>query len=354
MQITYHISTIPLLNISILLLCLAVISTLIYFKTSIKTDLYLAIAFTITSLISLPLYWHTGEVLFWSRTQHIALITVLAVTLIVYWLAEKRTKTERLPIMVLAATSLITLFISELAAGFIMALTLLVVAIWLYLQGRSSSKIESVRIVFYVMMSILIVTGILIFGPPVALLFSLVLIALLLYETVRYFDRVVTLLKSVSIHSMTDSLTGLFNKGFLTKKSAQLVAKQPISIIFCDIDNFKKLNDTLGHEHGDDVLIGTGKVVKELTKNIAYCCRFGGEEIVIISVLPLKETAIIAENIRNQVEKYLNITLSIGVAHSTEIEDAPMNELAKRTIKLADMRMYQAKITGKNKVVYKN
>ncbi|MGE7983785.1 diguanylate cyclase [Solibacillus sp. NPDC093137] len=354
MNITYDISTIPLLNVAILLLLLTVVSTRIYFKTNIKTDLYLTFAFALITIIALPLYWHTGERLFWSRTQHIALLSVLALTLAVYWLAEKRTRSESLPIMVLTGVTVLTLLVSELAAGFIISITLFLVSIWMFLQGRAKNTLQYVRVVFYVIISLLIVLGIVFIGPPAALLFSLVLVSLLLYEAVRYFDRVVNLLKNAGINSMTDALTGLFNKGFLQKKSAQLVAKQPISIIFCDIDNFKKLNDTMGHEHGDNVLIGTGRVIKELAKNVAYCCRYGGEEIVVISILPLKETAILAEKIREKVEAELNVTLSIGVANSTEIQDVPMNELAKRTVKVADMRMYQAKTTGKNKVIYKD
>lgn len=86
------------------------------------------------------------------------------------------------------------------------------------------------------------------------------------------------------MNSIKDPLTNLYNKGFLFRKTEQLIKQQPISIIFIDIDNFKTLNDTKGHDYGDQVLCQVGMVLKEVLENKGYFCRFGGEEMVGILI----------------------------------------------------------------------
>lgn len=76
----------------------------------------------------------------------------------------------------------------------------------------------------------------------------------MLIETRYYFVRVAKLMRNAGMNSIKDPLTNLYNKGFLFRKTEQLIKQQPISIIFIDIDNFKTLNDTKGHDYGDQVL----------------------------------------------------------------------------------------------------
>lgn len=110
MQIFYDISILPLLNMALILALLTLFSIHLYIKTGIKTDLYLAISFGIIFLLPLTLYTANGEVEFWSRPYHLAGLSILLTILAVYWLAEKRTLSERLPLMILTAIiALITL-----------------------------------------------------------------------------------------------------------------------------------------------------------------------------------------------------------------------------------------------------
>lgn len=103
------------------------------------------------------------------------------------------------------------------------------------------------------------------------------------------------MMNSAGVNSITDPLTGLYNKRFLMTKAEQLVAKQSISIIFADIDNFKELNDQKGHDMGDSVLKEVAKALKETVANHGFACRYGGEEIV--SLITNGNPIEIAENL---------------------------------------------------------
>lgn len=353
MQITYEISMLPLLNIAAILILLTVFTSHMYLKTNIRTDLHLACSFALIALLPLTLYRSMNtlstHVEFWSKPYHVAGLIVLLTTLAIYWLAEKREFLERLPLVVITVIVSFTIVLSHTLAGITFALAFLLFAIWLYYQATKGYKFEKVRIIFYVLISLTVLGGIIFISNAFALIYSLLILGLLLYETLRYFDRVVTLLRNAGINSMTDSLTGLFNKGFLLKKVEQLVSRQEINIIFSDIDNFKVLNDTKGHEYGDTVLIKVGKVMKEVMGNNALICRYGGEEMVAIVVSG--DVMRLAEQFRERVEQEVHVTVSIGVASSKEMMGQGLDRLGLRTIKRADERMYMAKNTGKNKVV---
>lgn len=80
--------------------------------------------------------------------------------------------------------------------------------------------------------------------------------------------------RNVSITSMTDSLTQLYNKTYFNKKAEQLFDKQPISIIFADLDNFKQINDQNGHDYGDEVLQKAGLLFKRTIQDHGQACRY--------------------------------------------------------------------------------
>lgn len=353
MPLTYEISMLPLLNIATILVLLTVFTTHMYIKTNIKTDLHLACSFGLISLLPFTLYKSTNtlsaNVDFWSKSYHVAGLIVLLTTLAIYWLAEKRMLSERLPLIVITVIIAFTIVLPETLAGVAFALAFFVFAIWLYYQAAKGFKFELVRIVFYVLIPLTVLGGIIFTSNAFALLYSLFILGLLIYETLRYFDRIVSLLRNAGINSLTDSLTGLFNKGYLLKKVEQLVSHQEISIIFCDIDNFKKLNDMKGHDFGDSVLVNTGKAMKEVIGNNGFVCRYGGEEIV--SIVVSGDAVRFAEQLRERVEKEVKITVSVGVASSKELQGQGLERLGLRTIKKADERMYKAKTSGKNKVV---
>lgn len=157
--------------------------------------------------------------------------------------------------------------------------------------------------------------------------------------------QLLSMLQNTGKNVVTDPLTGLYNRRWLYKKLEQIAHKQKVGIIFCDIDNFKRLNDEKGHEHGDYVLQKTGEIMSSILKGNGQGCRYGGEELVGL-VQNYGRTVGLAEKILETVHKELNITMSIGIA----IGKGSGEEI----LKLADERMYISKTTGKNKITFEN
>jgi diguanylate cyclase (GGDEF)-like protein len=155
--------------------------------------------------------------------------------------------------------------------------------------------------------------------------------------------------------SMTDPLTGAMNRrGF----EQQLVARtlparghiEPMCLIMIDIDDFKLVNDTLGHLSGDQALSGLVKVMKDNLRPDDVLARFGGEEFVVL--LPgcrLHDGLVVAEKLRGATEAHdfgirRNITISLGVAEYNRI-NSPDEFIAA-----ADLHLYAAKAAGRNAV----
>lgn len=154
------------------------------------------------------------------------------------------------------------------------------------------------------------------------------------------------LIEGSYISSITDPLTGLYNRRMFMRYIHQCLGNsQPIDIIFADIDNFKKLNDTQGHEMGDEALKHVASIFIEETKDIGIAARYGGEEIVALVYDNSISIEILAKRILKRVEKETIVTLSVGYKNY-DSEDTPDN-----LIRHADQAMYSAKKTGKNKVV---
>lgn len=159
--------------------------------------------------------------------------------------------------------------------------------------------------------------------------------------------------------SHTDSLTNLWNHGFFQQTLTQEIQrandeKAKMSLLIIDIDNFKKLNDTYGHQNGDIVLIELANILKESAREKDYVCRYGGEEFSIILSQTSKEQGyVIAERIRERIAQHnfkeisllsnLSVTVSIGL--STYPDDAVSKS---ELIAKADKSMYVAKFGGKN------
>lgn len=153
----------------------------------------------------------------------------------------------------------------------------------------------------------------------------------------------------------TDPLTGLYNRRSMDIFLSQAVeSKASFALIMCDIDNFKKVNDTYGHDFGDAVLKGIAKITSEQVKGHGYVCRWGGEEILILINNASKESSRhVAENIRRNVanhvfelnEKWIHCTLTLGIA----LHDG--KEPVEETITRADYNLYCGKRNGKNAVV---
>lgn len=159
--------------------------------------------------------------------------------------------------------------------------------------------------------------------------------------------------------AIVDDLTKLYNRGWLNENFESLLERckkdlQPFSCLMIDIDHFKKINDTHGHQIGDFVLQQIGGALNKLSRTMDYVVRYGGEEIVMLLLNTEVADALgIAERVRQTIEKKvieydngqtLKVTVSIGVATLTK------SETSIDLIKCADEALYYAKGHGRNQV----
>lgn len=160
------------------------------------------------------------------------------------------------------------------------------------------------------------------------------------------FEWVIERMLDIHQSSITDGLTSLYNrKHFISRCDKWLREHGVISIIFCDIDNFKKLNDTQGHHAADVILKKVADIIKEESNGIGTAGRYGGEELLAAVRGNVKaKAADVAETIRRRVETETGVTISIGVSTSAS------GQTVLDVVKEADEAMYTSKTTGKNKV----
>lgn len=159
--------------------------------------------------------------------------------------------------------------------------------------------------------------------------------------------------------SRTDGLTGLYRRGYFNDrlKEEELRAKRSsgrFSILMMDIDHFKKVNDTYGHQAGDMVLKTVAEILKNSIYETDFAARYGGEEFVVIFPKTDPEgLKIKAEKIRQKIEgteitvglEKIKATASFGIAHYPKDSQA-----AEEVLRCADMSLYKSKQTGRNKV----
>lgn len=158
-----------------------------------------------------------------------------------------------------------------------------------------------------------------------------------------------------------DPLTGLKNRLNMEKELQELIDHQHVyqssyAVVMLDIDWFKKINDTYGHDAGDFVLIELAKIFLESVRPQDSVYRAGGEEFVVIFNRITQEQAVAkCEKIRQRIQEHLfvyheltfQMTISIGIYHP---ESGKVNNVTE-ILKLADNALYEAKRTGRNKIV---
>ena len=159
--------------------------------------------------------------------------------------------------------------------------------------------------------------------------------------------------------TITDDLTKLYNYRYLmqfleAEVKRCLRYKKKVSLLFIDVDGFKRINDTFGHLVGSQALAETGQILRRSLRETDVVGRYGGDEFVIVlPETPLSGAMVIAERIRKRVEDYefvaqnvsVRLTVSLGVAN------CPKHTLtAEGLIKKADAAMYRAKELSKNSI----
>lgn len=157
---------------------------------------------------------------------------------------------------------------------------------------------------------------------------------------------------SIEYIASHDSLTGLFNRGYLMNDLEKRMADTGRFIVaLIDIDNFKKFNDNYGHQVGDAVLKKFGQEIIENLGDLGYAARYGGEEIMLVYD-DTDEDAFrrMLLHIRNVVNRHFEKENSFGVTFSGGISRSIEHKTVAELIRTADERLYEAKNSGKDKV----
>jgi two-component system cell cycle response regulator len=178
----------------------------------------------------------------------------------------------------------------------------------------------------------------------------------------RYTERLRDNVQASIEMAITDALTSLFNRRYMESHLGTLIEQaaargKPLATLVIDIDYFKAINDTHGHDAGDDVLRDFALRIKRSIRGIDLACRYGGEEFVI--VMPetdMTVAAMVAERLRRRIaaepfaiaqgSRCIPVTISIGIAGLRDKDDT-----AAALLKRADQALYRAKRDGRNRVV---
>jgi diguanylate cyclase (GGDEF)-like protein len=166
---------------------------------------------------------------------------------------------------------------------------------------------------------------------------------------------------------LTDSLTGVYNRRYMDRRLLEEISRArrqayDISFMYIDIDHFKRVNDTVGHQGGDEVLREVAQRIKVELRLSDALARFGGEEFVVLLInADLDSAAFVAERIRAGIAASMidvspsvrvSITASIGVACLDRSDPSVAPETsANELIAQADAALYQAKDSGRNRVI---
>ncbi|MBQ39149.1 MAG: hypothetical protein CME04_22400 [Gemmatimonadaceae bacterium] len=162
--------------------------------------------------------------------------------------------------------------------------------------------------------------------------------------------------------AVIDELTGVYNRRYLDEQlSARLAEAQrynaPFSIGLVDIDHFKKVNDTYGHQVGDLVLAETADIIRQQMRKEDLLARYGGEEFAVM--LPHTDrlgAAILAERVREAIaeHKFVVPSATVSITISMGLASFPLDEVEDdfSLLKLTDRRLYEAKRSGRNQTVF--
>ena len=176
----------------------------------------------------------------------------------------------------------------------------------------------------------------------------------------RGYLRTDTLTQTLNRKGLHDQLASVFDEVIYTRKHLGKRRKMEIedlSVVFIDLDDFKQINDTYGHDTGDTVLQTVGAFLLRSVRGIDHVARYGGEEfVVLLANTDTKDALGIAERLRKEVIELKiphrksktsdHVTISLGVATSVPERDSSPDSIVAE----ADQALYKAKSAGRNRV----
>ncbi|RMA93050.1 diguanylate cyclase (GGDEF)-like protein [Hydrogenothermus marinus] len=202
---------------------------------------------------------------------------------------------------------------------------------------------------------------------PISYITFYLAIFLIIYIGNSFIKETVNTLNLLYEVANFDTLTNVYNRRKLYEILEYEIEKvkrykRPLSLMIIDIDDFKKINDTYGHNFGDEILKEVAKILKSNIRKIDYVGRLGGEEFLVILPETTKEEAFfVGEKLRSAVERYFEanygkkLTISIGISELDESllcnEDCKLEKIILDLIEVADKSLYIAKRNGKNMVI---
>ncbi|MEA2905676.1 MAG: two-component system, cell cycle response regulator [Alphaproteobacteria bacterium] len=177
----------------------------------------------------------------------------------------------------------------------------------------------------------------------------------------RYTERLRDNVQMSIEMAITDALTGLYNRRYMETHVGTLVEQaisrgKPLTVLVLDIDYFKSVNDSYGHDAGDDVLREFALRIRKSIRGIDLACRYGGEEfVVVMPETDMSVATMVAERLRRRIAseafavqqggRTIEVTISIGIAALGRDDNAAT------VLKRADQALYRAKRDGRNRVV---
>ncbi len=181
----------------------------------------------------------------------------------------------------------------------------------------------------------------------------------------RYIDQLRSTFEASLEMAVTDQLTGLYNRRYLASHLSGMFDRafwtgRPLSLMILDIDHFKAINDTHGHDIGDKVIQEIAERIRNSVRGIDLACRYGGEEFLVAMPDTDRHYAgVVAERLRQEIADHrvtlnsgrdeIGVTVSIGIAST---EDGPKDDTGQKLIKRADEALYAAKTGGRNRVIH--
>jgi len=250
-------------------------------------------------------------------------------------------------------TGALTAFVIGMVCGFISTLHITRIKKWAYMTS-------CILVIPAITFSLVISDNTLMLKTVFSYLVSLIIVSMLVYYFVWYIDLSKYTYRKYQLESVRDNLTGLNNVRQFDKQLNRIIASYTaeslITMLFIDVDFFKKVNDTYGHRNGDKVLGDLAKILLSRSSDTDFVYRNGGEEFsVLMTDCPRDKILEVAERIRKAVRDHkfhllegqiIHITVSIGVA----IYPDSVNDI-EQLVEKADEALYEAKRTGRDKVV---